>query len=88
MDQLFKALNDNSRRQILDLLKEGDLTAGEISDHFDMTKPSLSHHLDILHRAGLVLRERNGQYITYSLSTSVLEETMSWMLKLSNPRKK
>ena len=84
MNSLFKALNDPTRRQILDLLKEKDMTAGEIADVFDISKPSISHHLDILKRAKLVSPERDGQFITYSLDTTVLEEATQWLFNLLN----
>lgn len=74
----FKALADPTRRHILELLRTKDLTAGEIAEHFDMTKPSLSHHLNTLKTAGLVDAERDGQNIIYSLNTSVLQGLMSW----------
>ncbi len=76
--EAFKALADPTRRHILELLRTKDLTAGEISEHFDMTKPSLSHHLNTLKTAGLVDAERDGQNIIYSLNTSVLQGLMSW----------
>lgn len=82
MNTLFKALNDSTRRQILDLLKEKDLTAGEIAEVFDISKPSISHHLDQLKQAGLVSAERNGQFITYSLDTTALEEATQWLFNL------
>ena len=82
MNNLFKALNDPTRRQILDLLKEKDLTAGEIAEAFEISKPSISHHLDLLKQAGLVATERNGQFILYSLDTTVLEEATQWLFKL------
>ena len=69
--EAFKALGDPTRRHILELLRTKDLTAGEIAEHFDMTKPSLSHHLNTLKTAGLVEAERDGQNIIYSLNTSV-----------------
>ncbi|GAB5409802.1 MAG: sporulation delaying system autorepressor SdpR [Balneolaceae bacterium] len=84
MNKLFKALNDSTRREILDLLKSGDLTAGEIAKAFDITKPSISHHLDLLKQAGLVSKERNGQFITYSLDTTALEEATQWLFNLLN----
>ena len=87
MNTLFKALNDPTRRGILDLLKEKDLTAGEIAEAFDISKPSISHHLDQLKQAGLVSTERNGQFITYSLDTTVLEEATQWLFKLLNSDK-
>ncbi|GAK76931.1 transcriptional regulator, arsRfamily [Nonlabens ulvanivorans] len=60
MNSLFKALNDHTRRAILELLKENDLNAGEIANHFDISKPSISHHLDLLKQAGLVTAIKMG----------------------------
>lgn len=76
--EAFKALADPTRRRILELLRSADLTAGELADHFDMAKPSISHHLNTLKAAGLVDAEREGQSIVYSLNTSVLQNLMSW----------
>lgn len=76
--EAFKALADPTRRRILELLRSADLTAGELADHFDMTKPSISHHLNTLKAAGLVDAEREGKSIVYSLNTSVLQNLMSW----------
>lgn len=76
--EAFKALADPTRRRILELLRSADLTAGELADHFDMTNPSISHHLNTLKAAGLVDAEREGQSIVYSLNTSVLQNLMSW----------
>ena len=84
MNTLFKALNDPTRRQILDLLKKQDLTAGEIAEAFEISKPSISHHLDLLKTAGLVTTERDGQFIRYSLDTTVLEEATQWLFQLIN----
>jgi len=78
--EVFKALNDETRRKILDLLKEKDLTAGEIADAFDISKPSISHHLDILKRADLVSSIKNGQFVFYSINTTVLEDVMKWLI--------
>lgn len=78
MGDAFKALADPSRRKILELLSEGDLSAGEIAAHFDMAKPSVSHHLSILRDAGLVTDERHGQNIIYHLNLTVLQELMKW----------
>lgn len=83
MNALFKALNDPTRRQMLDLLREQDLTAGEIADRFEMTKPSISHHLDLLRQAGLVESVKQGQFITYSLNTTVLDELLAWLMNLN-----
>jgi|TARA_R110001599_G_scaffold150929_4_gene335408 ArsR family transcriptional regulator len=84
VNKLFKALNDSTRRQILDLLKEKDLSAGEIAEAFEISKPSISHHLDLLKNAGLVSSERDGQFIVYSLDTTALEEATQWLFKLMN----
>lgn len=82
MNDLFKALNDETRRQIVELLKEKDMNAGEIADQFTMSKPSISHHLDILKRADLITSEKKGQFVEYSLNTSILEDLISWILTL------
>lgn len=82
MDNLYKALADKTRRKILELLKEKDLTVNEIGSHFPITGASLSHHLDILKRARLVVAEREGQYIRYSLNVSVFEEVMKNIINL------
>lgn len=74
----FKALSDPTRREILQLLKGGRLTAGEIVEHFNMTGATISHHLSILKAAGLVDDEKTGKYIYYELNLSVVEEIMSW----------
>ncbi|HZG58166.1 autorepressor SdpR family transcription factor [Paenibacillus sp.] len=84
LNDAFKALADPTRRKILDLLKQGDLTAGEIADHFDMTKPSISNHLSLLKQAGLVWDERKGQHILYSLNTTVFQDVMKWILDLQD----
>ncbi len=80
MNKIFKALSDKTRRQILAMLRDGELTAGEIADQFSITKPSITHHLNILHRAELVSREKEGQYIYYSLNTTVLQDALNWFL--------
>ena len=82
MNSLFKALNDETRRRIIELLKEKDMNAGEISEEFNISKPSISHHLDILKRADLIVGEKKGQYVEYSLNTSILEDLMNWVLSL------
>ncbi|HMP32086.1 MAG TPA: autorepressor SdpR family transcription factor, partial [Saprospiraceae bacterium] len=84
MNDFFKALNDETRRSILDLLSERDLNAGEIADHFDISKPSISHHLDILRRAGLIVSEKKGQFVIYRLNTPLFEEFMGWMMKFKS----
>ncbi|ALC89107.1 ArsR family transcriptional regulator [Bacillus sp. FJAT-18017] len=84
MQDTFKALSDPTRRKILDLLKQKDLTAGEISDHFKMTKPSISQHLKILKHANLVHDEKKGQFVVYSLNTTVFQEIISWALHFAD----
>ena len=79
----FKALADQTRRRILELLRDGDLTAGELAEHFDISKPSLSHHLATLKSAGLVSDERRGQNIVYSLNTTVMQDLIGWFLGFS-----
>ncbi len=79
----FKALADPTRRRILELLRDGDLTAGEFAEHFDISKPSLSHHLATLKSAGLVSDERRGQNIVYSLNTTVMQDLIGWFLGFS-----
>ena len=88
MNTLFKALNDPTRREILEMLKEGDLTAGEIADKFHISKPSISHHLDLLKQADLVVAVKEGQFITYSINTTVLDEMLQWILQFSTKKKK
>ena len=78
MGDAFKALADPTRRRILELLAQGDLTAGEITAQFAMTKPSVSHHLNILKTAGLVSDQRSGQNIVYSVNLTVFQELLKW----------
>ncbi|EJL65416.1 autorepressor SdpR family transcription factor [Flavobacterium sp. CF136] len=80
MNAIFKALNDATRREILELLKQKDLSAGEIADAFNISKPSISHHLDILKRADLITSEKNGQFIIYSINTTIMEDVLQWIL--------
>lgn len=80
--QAFKALSDANRRQILKMLQEGDMTAGDIAGHFAMTKPSISHHLNILKQAELVQDVRKGQNIYYSLNTTVFQQLIGWFYDL------
>ncbi|MDX1740313.1 MAG: autorepressor SdpR family transcription factor, partial [Rhodothermales bacterium] len=82
MNTLFKALNDPTRRKILELLTESDRTAGEIADAFSISKPSISHHLALLKQANLVEAEKRGQFVHYTLNTTVLDEVLTWLLTL------
>ncbi len=88
MNTLFKALNDQTRRDILELLQEKDMTAGDIADKFAISKPSISHHLDLLRQAGLVLSVKEGQFIYYSLNTTVMDEMLKWIMQLKSPKNK
>ena len=85
-NEVFKALSDKTRRKILELLKEEDKTAGEIADYFNITNESISHHLSILKQANLVTDEREGQFIYYSLNTSIFEEVIGWFIDLSDKK--
>ena len=82
LQQTLKALSDPVRREILDLLKAGRLSAGEICDHFDITAAAISRHLSVLKEADLIWDTREGKYIFYELNTSVLEEIMLWITDL------
>ncbi len=82
MGNVYKALSDPTRRSMLSLLKDSDLTAGAIADQFQMTAPSISHHLSILHDAGLVTRRKQGQHVIYSINTTVLQDVMNWLMGL------
>ncbi len=88
MDISFKALNDPTRRAILELLRKGDRTAGEIADHFEISKPSISHHLDLLKQAGMVTNIRDGQFQRYTLNTTVVDEVVGWLMTLTNKKKR
>ena len=82
MNDVFKALNDPTRRDILKLLRKRDLTAGDIAAKFDMTAPSISHHLDKLKRAGLVTTVKRGQYVFYSINTTMVDDLLDYILSL------
>ncbi|TQR20305.1 autorepressor SdpR family transcription factor [Psychrobacillus vulpis] len=86
INDLFKALSDETRRKILDLLRFGDLTAGEIAIHFDMSKPGISQHLSVLKNAELVHASKKGQYVYYSLNTTVFQEVMKWMIQFNQSK--
>lgn len=78
----LRALSDPIRREILNLLKGGRLSAGEICDHFDVTAASISRHLSVLKEADLIRDTRQGKFIFYDINTSVLEETLLWIKDL------
>ncbi len=80
-DNVFKALSDVNRRKIIKLLRKNvEMTAGEIADEFDISKPAISEHLKILKNAGLVFSNKRGQYIEYSLNTSIFEEILEFFM--------
>ena len=80
--ETFKALSDPARRQILELLRQGPLSAGDIGAHFDMTGATISYHLKILKQADLIFESREKNFIYYQLNTTVLEEIMLWISTL------
>ena len=82
LQQTLKALADPTRREILNLLKSGRKSAGEISDHYDITAAAISRHLSVLKEADLIDDTRDGKYIFYELNASVLEEIMLWISDL------
>ena len=82
LQNTLKALSDPVRREILELLKQRRMSAGEICDHFDITAAAISRHLSVLKEADLILDDRQGKYIFYELNTSVLEEIMLWITAL------
>lgn len=88
MDRTYKALADPTRRRILALLRDGDRTAGDIASQFSMSWASVSHHLNVLKGAELVLGERSGQYIHYSLNTTVFQELLGHLMELMPRRER
>ena len=85
--ETFKALSDPARRQILTLLKEGRLSAGDIAGKFDMSQATISYHLKQLKEAELVFEKKEKNYIYYSLNASVIEEVMLWLADLKGGQK-
>jgi ArsR family transcriptional regulator len=79
-DGVFRALADPTRRRILELLADDDLTAGELADEFPIAFASVSHHLGVLKGAGLVSAEREGQFVRYRLNTTVFQETLRYLI--------
>jgi ArsR family transcriptional regulator, arsenate/arsenite/antimonite-responsive transcriptional repressor len=77
MNEVFKALSDPTRREVLRILSHGERTAGELAEPFDMTKPSMSHHFAVLKQADLIRSRREGQQIVYSLNTTVAEDVLT-----------
>ena len=87
MNIVFKALDDPTRRKILEMLRKHDMTAGDIADEFQISKPSISHHLDLLRQANLVISIKEGQFIRYSLNTTVFDEIMKWVINFTKTKK-
>jgi len=77
MNEAFKALADPTRREVLRLLRSGEMTAGELAERFDMTKPSMSHHFSVLKQADLIGSRRDGQQVYYYLNTTVVEDLLA-----------
>lgn len=84
LNQIFKALSDSTRRKILRLLQKQDMSAGDIAQHFEISKPSISHHLNVLKQANLVQDVRHGQNIYYSINSTVFQEVMGWFFEVMN----
>lgn len=80
LQDTIKALSDPTRRRILELLKKGPMSAGDLGKEFDMTGATMSHHLSILKKAGLVNDEKKGTFIYYEINTSVMEDLLSWVV--------
>ena len=81
MNTIFEALSDSTRRKILELLAERDMTAGELAAYFDITKPSLSHHLRKLETAGLVTARKNGRFIVYRQNSEAFRIVLEWLYR-------
>lgn len=84
MDAVFKALADPTRRAILRLLGDGEMTAGQLADRFDTSKPTMSHHFSVLKDADLIRSRRDGQTIWYALNTTVLQDVWRWAMDVSD----
>lgn len=86
LNDVFKAIADPTRREILRLLRHEEMNAGEVAAHFDMTKPTMSHHFSVLKAAGLITSRREGQTIWYALNTTVLEDVLAWTIDLAQAK--
>ncbi|MEX0964329.1 MAG: autorepressor SdpR family transcription factor [Pseudohongiellaceae bacterium] len=87
MQLVLEAISDPTRRKILDLLKKGEMSAGELGEHFDISGPSMSHHLSKLKAADLVIANRAGQSIRYSINTSVFDDAAQFIIGFFQERK-
>ena len=85
MNAVFRALADPTRREILELLRSGPLTSGEIAEHFPTSWPTVSRHLSVLRDADLILAERNGQRIHYELNTTVFQDVINHLMEWLQP---
>ena len=79
----FKAIADPTRREILRMLRKEEMTAGDLAQHFDMSKPTMSHHFAVLKAADLITSRREGQTIWYALNTTVLEDVLAWTMTIA-----
>ena len=86
LQKTLRALADPIRREILDLIRGGRMSAGEITDHFDVTAAAISRHLSVLKEADLIRDTREGKFIYYDLNASVLEEILIWIAELKGER--
>ncbi|MGE7676512.1 autorepressor SdpR family transcription factor [Lysinibacillus sp. NPDC094403] len=86
MFDVYKAISDPTRRRILDLLKEKDMTVGQITEHFRISQPSISQHLAILKNCGLIESSKHGKYIIYSLNMTIFQELLGWVIKFNNKK--
>lgn len=80
-ERVFKAMSDGTRRKIIQLLKEGPKSAGEIANHFSHAQPTISRHLNVLKNADLIIDQREGTYIIYRLNTTILQEWLAWVME-------
>src|ERR1700693_1031283 len=87
-NKTFRALADPTRREVLVLLRHGEITAGTLAEKFDMTKPAMSHHFAVLKDADLITSRREGQQIWYGLNTTVVQDLMAWAMRLIGDGKK
>ena len=88
MNDVFRALSDPTRREILELLRSGPRTSGEIANKFSTSWATISRHLSVLKDAGLILAERNGQHVVYELNTTVFQDVVENLIKWLRPRGK
>ena len=86
LNQAFKAIADPTRREIMRLLRTEEMTAGDLAERFDMSKPTMSHHFAVLKAAGLVTSRREGQTIWYALNTTVMQDVLAWAVDLAQTK--